>query len=77
MSKERVLWFVFYLILLMGVYYLWYEVDTILASKRSVGPSIPPKETFDQKIERLIDLRLMEEEQKASLVVKDERKAKS
>ena len=78
MSKERVLWFVFYLILLMGVYYLWYVVDDVLQKKSTtyiketdsrltsmVEESESRWERIERKKEHLLDMQIAEAEAKA------------
>lgn len=90
MSKERVLWFVFYLLLLMGVYYLWYVVDealqrptTYIRDERSeladvVKTKEKPWERRARKEEHLLDLKIAEAERHVQRSYeKDERKAKS
>lgn len=78
MSKERFLWFLFYLAMLVGVYYLWYVVDDVLQKKSTtyiketdsrltsmVEESESRWERIERKKEHLLDMQIAEAEAKA------------
>ena len=73
MYKGRVVWFLFYLAMLLGVYYIWYVVDSAMVEKDTTDIKKTdsrltdviddqPWERRARKEEYLLDLRIAEAE---------------